>query len=137
MEQDERDKAMGVGCGGSPTPCAAAVPGAAQPGPGAAIYLPWLVPRAGGRAVTRQLLNEGRRMTPGGSGCGRGGDNGSRARHQMASPGSPSPLLRPQLLFLGKTPPRQHPLGLGRCDRLTFTVPRGDGDPRGGGVDTG
>lgn len=73
MEQDERDKAMGVGCGGSPTPCAAAVPGAAQPGPGAAIYLPWLVPRAGGRAVTRQLLNEGRRMTPGGSGCGGGG----------------------------------------------------------------
>lgn len=64
---------MGVGCGGSPTPCAAAVPGAAQPGPGAAIYLPWLVPRAGGRAVTRQLLNEGRRMTPGGSGCGGGG----------------------------------------------------------------
>lgn len=103
MEQDRGDKAIrGTHEVAAPTSSAAMVPGAAQPGPGAAIYLPWLARRAGGRAVTRRLLNEGRRMALGGSGCSGGG----RWR-QSPVPNDfcfSFPLLLPPLLFLSMTP---------------------------------
>lgn len=76
------------GRGGGTSACPAAEePGAAQPGPGAAIYLPWLARRAGGRAVTRRLLNEGRRMAPRGSRCSgdRAGEGGGVAEPSGSS----------------------------------------------------
>lgn len=107
-------EAIAGGRGGSPPSCATAVPGAAQPGPSAAIYLPWLA-RAGGRAVTRRLPNEGRRMAPGSSSCGGGDNGGSRAPNGFSwvsflTASSPTPLPQ-QNPGRGSVPWR-----LGRCD---------------------
>lgn len=107
-------EAIAGGRGGSPPSCATAVPGAAQPGPSAAIYLPWLA-RAGGRAVTRQLPNEGRRMAPGSSSCGGGDNGGSRAPNGFSwvsflTASSPTPLPQ-QNPGRGSVPWR-----FGRCD---------------------
>lgn len=117
----------------APTSSAAAMPGAAQPGPSTAIYLSWLARRAGGRAVTRRLLNEGRRMAPGGSGC-----SGGEQWRQSPAPNGFSCFFLP-LLFLGMTPVEAaSPQDWGACDRLRFTVSLpGDGDPHGGRVDRG
>lgn len=123
--------------GGTPSSPAAAEPGAAQPGPGAAIYLPWLARRAGGRAVTRRPLNEGRRMAPRGSRCSgdRAGEGGGW-QSQVALPASPFPLLLPTLVFLTaahgarwqRVASRQRPPGSG------VLHPRVPPPPRDGGA---
>lgn len=112
------------GRGGGTSACPPAEePGAAQPGPGAAIYLPWLARRAGGRAVTRRLLNEGRRMAPRGSRCSgdRAGEGGGW-QSRVALPASPFPLLLPTLLFLTAAHGAQRVSGL-----QPGCVPRGAG----------
>lgn len=107
--------------GGTPACPAAEEPGAAQPGPGAAIYLPWLARRAGGRAVTRRLLNEGRRMAPCGSRCSgdRAGEGGG---------GRAECLFLPPLSLCGFPPSSSSPQPTGHsvCPAASPTASPGE-----------